>query len=217
LQDRSKSKGHSGQSCQRVRHSLPLLVARVPPEAGPTCKHGVAHVASLSPPGPWRYVAKSVAVLEQFSEARQSEGLRVSSNGDVNPKGPTPLTGGSAPDAWPWPDDLDAMIAAPGFHAVLFEDNRVRVLDGRVPPGATVPVHTHRWGGVLYILATSDFVRRDPDGNVLADTRALKSTPISGTAGWGAPLTPHSLENVGSEEFRTLTVEMKDGYGNATP
>ncbi len=102
------------------------------------------------------------------------------------------------------------MIAAPEFHTVLFENDTVRVLDGRVPPGATVPVHTHRWGGVLYILATSDFVRRDPDGNVLADTRASSSTPIVGAAVWGAPLTPHSLENVGSEEFRTLTVEMKD-------
>ena len=120
------------------------------------------------------------------------------------------MTSGSPPTSWPWPDDLDAMTAAPGFHTVLFEDDRVRVLDGRVPPGATVPVHTHRWGGVLYILGSSDFVRRDPDGNVLADTRALKSTPITGTAVWGAPLTPHSLENVGNEEFRTLTVELKD-------
>lgn len=112
--------------------------------------------------------------------------------------------------AWPWPDDLDALVAAPAFHAVLFEDDRVRVLDGRVAPGATVPVHTHRWGGVLHIIATSDFVRRDPDGNVLADTRALKSKPVLGSAVWGAPLTPHSLENVGGEEFHTLTVEMKD-------
>ena len=90
------------------------------------------------------------------------------------------MTEVNAPSEWPWPDDLDAMIAAHGFHAVLFEDDRVRVLDGRVPPGATVPVHTHRWGGVLYVLATSDFVRRDPDGNVLADTRVSKSTPIVG-------------------------------------
>lgn len=123
------------------------------------------------------------------------------------------MTSDSEPDAWPWPEALDAMIAAPGFHAVLFEDDRVRVLDGRVAPGATVPVHTHRWGGVLYILATSDFVRRDPDGNVLADTRRSNSRPVQGAAVWGAPLTPHSLENVGSEEFHTLTVELKDGFG----
>ena len=113
-------------------------------------------------------------------------------------------------EPWPFPDDLDAIIAAPEFHRVLFEDERVRVLDGRVAPGVTVPVHTHRWGGVLYILGTSDFVRRDPDGNVLADTRLSKSKPIVGTAVWGAPLTPHTFENVGTTEFRTLTVEMKD-------
>ncbi len=114
------------------------------------------------------------------------------------------------PSPWPWPGDLDAVVAAPGFHTVLYEDDRVRVLDGRVAPGDIVPVHTHRWGGVLYILGASDFVRRDPDGNVLADTRASKSAPVVGTAVWGAPLTPHTFENVGVEEFRTLTVEMKD-------
>jgi hypothetical protein len=124
------------------------------------------------------------------------------------------MHGTTEPDAWPWPDELDAMTAAPGYHEVLFEDDRVRVLDGRVPAGETVPVHTHRWGGILYILATSDFIRRDPDGNVLADTRALHSTPVPGSAVWGAPLTPHSLENVGSEEFHTLTVELKDGEGH---
>jgi hypothetical protein len=106
------------------------------------------------------------------------------------------------------------MVAAPGFHVVLFEDDRVRVLDGHVPPGATVPVHTHRWGGVPYILGSSDFVRCDPDGNVLADTRASKTRPTAGTAVWGMPLTPHTFRNVGSEEFRTLTVEMTGQGGN---
>jgi beta-alanine degradation protein BauB len=102
------------------------------------------------------------------------------------------------------------MIAAPGFHTVLFEDDRVRVLDGRVAPGEIVPVHTHQRGGVLYILGASDFVRRDPDGKVLADTRLTSSRPVAGTAVWGAPLEPHSFENVGDVEFRTVTVEMKD-------
>ena len=71
-------------------------------------------------------------------------------------------------------------------------------------------MHTHRWGGVLYIVATSDFVRRDPEGNVLVDTRVAHSAPVAGTASWGGPLTPHTFENVGREEFHTLTVEMKD-------
>ncbi len=112
--------------------------------------------------------------------------------------------------AWPWPNELDAVIAAPDFHEILFEDSRVRVLKGLVPPGVTVPVHTHRWGGILYVIGTSDFVRRDPDGSVLADTRVAKTTPFAGTAVWAGPLTPHSFENVGTTEFRTLTVELKD-------
>jgi hypothetical protein len=121
------------------------------------------------------------------------------------------MTGDMSPSSWPWPDDLDAVVAAPEFHTVLYEDDLVRVLEGRVARGDTVPVHTHCWGGVLYILGSSDFVRRDPDGNVLADTRASKSAPSVGTAVWGQPLTPHTFENVGTQEFRTLTVEMKDG------
>jgi hypothetical protein len=118
--------------------------------------------------------------------------------------------GDSPSDLWPWPESLDAVQAAPAFHAVLFEDHRVRVLDGVVRPGEIVPVHTHRWAGVLYILGTSDFVRRDPQGAVLVDTRISGSTPVLGAATWAMPLTPHTFENVGTSEFHTLTVEMKD-------
>jgi mannose-6-phosphate isomerase-like protein (cupin superfamily) len=114
-----------------------------------------------------------------------------------------------ATDPWPWPEALDAVLAAPDFHTVLFEDERVRVLEGVVRPGETVPVHTHRWGGVLYILGSSDFIRRDPGGAVLADSRESGSTPVLGAASWGMPLTPHTFENVGSTNFHTLTVEMK--------
>jgi len=118
--------------------------------------------------------------------------------------------GGSTTSGWPYPDDLDAMVAAPDHHKVLFEDARVRVLDAWVLPGDTVPIHTHRWEGVLYILSDSDFVRRNPEGNVLLDTRDAPSSLADGSALWGRALTPHSLENVGTKELRTITVEMKE-------
>ena len=76
------------------------------------------------------------------------------------------------PESWPWPPELDAMTAAPAYHDLLSESERVRVLEAHVGPGETVPVHTHCWPGVLYILGVSDFVRRDPEGKVLVDTRA---------------------------------------------
>jgi len=60
-----------------------------------------------------------------------------------------------------WPDALDAMVTAPDHHEILLENERVRVLDSRIKPGETVPVHTHRWASVLYVLGTSDFIRYD--------------------------------------------------------
>ena len=112
------------------------------------------------------------------------------------------------PERWPWPPELDAMTAAPGHHTLLFENEHVRVLDAHVGPGETVPVHTHCWPAVLYILGVSDFVRRDPDGTVLLDTRG-RPHPSIGSSVWNGPLTPHSLENVGTAELRNITVELK--------
>jgi hypothetical protein len=68
---------------------------------------------------------------------------------------------------------LDARAVAPAEHVLLLENEHVRVLDARVAPGARTPVHAHEWPGVLYVISTSDFVRYDPEGNVLLDSRTL--------------------------------------------
>ncbi len=70
-----------------------------------------------------------------------------------------------------WPEDLDALAAAPKHHILLLENESVRVLDTRVSPGDVVPLHAHRWPFALYIISWSDFIRRDGDGTVLADSR----------------------------------------------
>jgi quercetin dioxygenase-like cupin family protein len=111
-------------------------------------------------------------------------------------------------ESWPWPPELDAMRAAPEYHDLLFENEHVRVLEAHVGPGETVPVHTHCWPGTLYIIGVSDFVRRDPEGNVLLDTRGTQQAP-PGSCVWGGALTPHSLENVGTTELRNITFELK--------
>ena len=59
----------------------------------------------------------------------------------------------TAREQWPWPAELDAMQAAPDFHRLLFENDVVRVLEAHVGSGETVPVHTHCWPGVLYLLS----------------------------------------------------------------
>ena len=108
-----------------------------------------------------------------------------------------------------WPDDLDAMIAAPAYHTVLLENDAVRVLDTIVPPGHTVPLHTHRWPAVHYILSWSDVIRRDHTGTILLDSRNNPQHPPQGTAIWSGPLAPHTLENVGESSLRVVSMELK--------
>ena len=107
-----------------------------------------------------------------------------------------------------WPDALDALHAAPGYHTLLFENEAVRVLETHVPPGQTVPLHTHRWPAALYVLSWSHFVRRDGEGAILHDSR-LGGSPAAGMAAWSGPLPPHTLENVGESELRVISVELK--------
>ena len=119
----------------------------------------------------------------------------------------------ASPDrqAWPWPESLDAMVAAPGYHELLLENERVRVLDVRIGPGQLVPVHTHRWPSVMHVLSRGDFIRRDSQGEVLLDTRNAASPTRPPAVVWSAPLPPHSLENVGESEIRVISVELKGG------
>lgn len=105
-------------------------------------------------------------------------------------------------------DSLDALIAAPKHHRLLLENEYVRVLDTRIAPGDTVPLHTHRWPAVHHVISWSDFVRRDEKGAVQADTRGKPAVP-AGTVLWSGPLGPHTLENVGSAELHVVSTELK--------
>ena len=110
-----------------------------------------------------------------------------------------------------WPGSLDAMVAAPAHHEVLLENEHVRVLDAKLGPGESTPVHTHPWPSVLYVLSWSAFVRYDSEGKVLLDSRDWPSAPEKGTTLWAGPLGPHSARNVGTGELRVIAVELKTG------
>ena len=104
---------------------------------------------------------------------------------------------------------LDAMCAAPDHHDVLLENDKVRILDTRLGPGERTPVHTHQWPAALYVLSWSDFVRYDPNGNVLADSRSMAAKPEIGSAIWSGPLPPHYVQNVGQASLHIIAVEVK--------
>jgi hypothetical protein len=116
-------------------------------------------------------------------------------------------------DAWPWPVALDALKAAPRHHTLLLENDRVRVLKTRIPPGALVPVHTHCWPSVLYVLGWSDFIRRDASGTVVVDSRVGGGVGSPPSVLWSEAMPPHSLENVGTAEILVISVEIKQVGG----
>jgi len=113
------------------------------------------------------------------------------------------------PDLQQHAEDLDALTAAPQNHRLLFENEAVRVLDTFVRPGQTVPLHTHQWPSTNYLLCWSDFIRRDSDRAVLLDSRSLSAKPATGSAFWGPPLAPRTLENIGESDLHVITVELK--------
>ena len=113
--------------------------------------------------------------------------------------------------SWLWSEVLDALIAAPEYHTLLPENECVRALDVRIPVGRTIPVHTHCWPSVLYLLSAGDSIRRDPEGRILLDTITPSQTQSpSPSTHWSPPLPPHSVENVGETEIRVVSVEIKN-------
>jgi hypothetical protein len=119
----------------------------------------------------------------------------------------------SGQQEWPWPDSLDALTAAPDYHRVILENERVRVLDTSIRAGERTPVHTHRWPAVLYVLSWSDFIRYDDKGNVLLDSREVDALKAAPTVLWSAPLPPHSLLNIGAADMHIISVELKESVG----
>jgi quercetin dioxygenase-like cupin family protein len=84
---------------------------------------------------------------------------------------------------------------------VLFENDRVRVLDVQHQPGGKEPMHTHP-AYVAYSLTNSTAKTTLPDGKTVVKERK------AGDVIWGEPVT-HSVENVGTTEFHMLIVELK--------
>jgi hypothetical protein len=108
-----------------------------------------------------------------------------------------------------WPDELDALVAAPEHHKLLMENDSVRVIDTLIPPGQTTNLHTHKWPASLYIISWSNFIRYDHEGNIIVDSRKFTQAPLPSSAFWSEPLKPHRLENVGESYIHIIGVELK--------
>jgi quercetin dioxygenase-like cupin family protein len=95
----------------------------------------------------------------------------------------------------------EAILAAPDVYRVVFENERVRLLEVRMAPGASSQLHSHP-DYLVYNLSDGkvSFTSSEGEGMQL-DLKA-------GEAMW-RPAEEHAAENVGSQELRALLVEMK--------
>ena len=98
-------------------------------------------------------------------------------------------------------DPLDPVVAAPDTHKVAFENDFVRVLDVRVPPGKVEPRHRHPHGMSVYF--TDWDVKATVDGKK-PETYHRKA----GTFTWSEAII-HEVQNVGKTEGHILRIELK--------
>jgi len=110
-----------------------------------------------------------------------------------------------------WDPTLDAVIAAPRNHTVLYEDEMIRVLAVSVAPGETENPHHHRWPSVMIFDRTAKI--RDFNGvtrteNVLPPREGL---PLLLTIKF-PPQPLHYVQNCDIAPIHATRIEFKQGF-----
>lgn len=110
-----------------------------------------------------------------------------------------------------WPKELDAVIAAPKYHKILLENDKVRVLEVTVLPGEIENIHHHKWPSVMHLTQAGHFINRDKNGNVIIDSRERSEQPILPVTFYKGPQAAHYIENLSdSITMKLLRFEMKE-------
>ena len=150
-----------------------------------------------------RFVLAMIAVISAsgFAAQNSSTGIEMSR---------TTKATNSSRVACPWPEDLDAVKAAPLNHKVIFENEHVRVLDVTIAPHSKEPIHAHCWPSTLYVQQAGESIDRDADGKILFDSRQLKVKPKVPFVLWNPPQGPHSVENLDDLPTKLIRIESKD-------
>ncbi|MEJ7635824.1 hypothetical protein [Aeromicrobium sp.] len=96
---------------------------------------------------------------------------------------------------------LDPVFTNPDHYAVIFENERVRVLEYNDTPGDRTTPHEHP-ESVMYTL--SSFRRRLVSGDIQRDVEME-----AGSVGWLSAQVHHG-ENIGDTPTRAIFVELKE-------
>lgn len=118
---------------------------------------------------------------------------------------------------WEWPEDLDALKAAPDNHKVVYEDDNVRVLAVVLDGKASEPVHTHKWKSIMWIAkpivpCQITNYKKDENGNLVkSDSILINEMPVD-MGQLIDPEEPTSIANLGSDSGVAYRVEFKKDF-----
>jgi hypothetical protein len=118
-------------------------------------------------------------------------------------------------DPTSWDPALDAVAAAPANHKVLFENERLRVLEVTLEPEEEEPTHHHRWPSVFVFDQLEGPIHdMAPDGTMLPPNRDVMRS-IQAWDGKGclvvnmAPQPAGRVLNASGKTLHGIRVEMK--------
>jgi quercetin dioxygenase-like cupin family protein len=109
---------------------------------------------------------------------------------------------------WPWPDTMDALLAAPASHRVLIDNDQVRVLEVVIEAGAREPEHTHRAPSVM-IVDQPARIRYYTRGELTFESAEGSATSPGPRVSWLEPEGPHSVENIDKQPYHAIRIELK--------
>lgn len=94
------------------------------------------------------------------------------------------------------------LVVTAGKHArVLLDNDRVRVIELKIPAGGSTGMHAHG-DHIVYFLAGGSALQASPDGT--SRERAIKAGEIQ----WSEPTT-HDTRNTGKTPAHALIIELK--------
>jgi hypothetical protein len=114
-----------------------------------------------------------------------------------------------------WDPALDAVVAAPKHHKVLFENENLRVIEVTLEPNDEEPVHHHRWPSVFVFDQIEPPIHDfSPDGRQLPPSRDV----IRALDSWNgkgclvvnmAPQPAGRVLNASGKTLHGIRIEMK--------
>lgn len=100
----------------------------------------------------------------------------------------------------------DPLEVGPDIYKLVFENERVRVLDAQFKPGSKIAMHSHP-DHFAYVLAAGNMRLSYPDGT----TKDIEAK--AGDVMWVKAET-HAGENIGTTDVHLLVVELKEPQPN---